>query len=80
MRLAVPVRVRWSDLDAYGHVNNAALLTLLEEARVSAFWAGGTAAGTVGAAGAASALPANPTGYLSISINGTVRKVPYYAT
>lgn len=41
MRLAVPVRVRWSDLDAYGHVNNAALLTLLEEARVSAFWAGG---------------------------------------
>lgn len=35
---------------------------------------------TVGAAGAASALPAQPTGYLSISINGTVRKVPYYAT
>ncbi|WP_347757092.1 thioesterase family protein [Agrococcus sp. ProA11] len=41
MRLPVPVRVRWSDLDAYGHVNNAALLTLLEEARISAFWAGG---------------------------------------
>ncbi|WP_072313725.1 acyl-CoA thioesterase [Agrococcus sp. Marseille-P2731] len=41
MRLPVPVRVRWSDLDAYGHVNNAALLTLLEEARVTAFWAGG---------------------------------------
>jgi acyl-CoA thioester hydrolase len=41
MRLAVPVRVRWSDLDAYGHVNNASLLTLLEEARISAFWAGG---------------------------------------
>lgn len=41
MRLPVPVRVRWSDLDAYGHVNNASLLTLLEEARVSAFWAGG---------------------------------------
>jgi hypothetical protein len=33
---------------------------------------------TVGAAGAASALPAQPTGYLSISINGTVRKIPYY--
>ncbi|SDR69346.1 acyl-CoA thioester hydrolase [Agrococcus carbonis] len=41
MRLPVPVQVRWSDLDAYGHVNNAALLTLLEEARVTAFWAGG---------------------------------------
>ena len=41
MRLPVPVQVRWSDLDAYGHVNNASLLTLLEEARVTAFWAGG---------------------------------------
>lgn len=41
MRLRIPVQVRWSDLDAYGHVNNAALLTLLEEARVQAFWAGG---------------------------------------
>lgn len=41
MRLEVPVQVRWSDLDAYGHVNNASLLTLLEEARVHAFWAGG---------------------------------------
>ena len=41
MRLPVPVQVRWSDLDAYGHVNNASLLTLLEEARVIAFWAGG---------------------------------------
>ena len=41
MRLPVPVLVRWSDLDAYGHVNNASLLTLLEEARITAFWAGG---------------------------------------
>lgn len=41
MRLPVPVLVRWSDLDAYGHVNNASLLTLLEEARIAAFWAGG---------------------------------------
>ena len=41
MRLPVPVQVRWYDLDAYGHVYNASLLTLLEEARVTAFWAGG---------------------------------------
>lgn len=39
MRLAVPVTVRWSDLDAYGHVNNVAMLRLLEEARIRAFWA-----------------------------------------
>lgn len=34
----VPVELRWNDLDAYGHVNNAAMLVLLEEARISAFW------------------------------------------
>ncbi len=33
---------------------------------------------TVGAAGAASALPANPLGYLTTSINGTTCKIPYY--
>ena len=27
--------VRWSDLDTYGHVNNARFLTLYEEARVA---------------------------------------------
>ena len=40
MRLHIPVPVRWSDLDAYGHVNNAQMLTLLEEARVHGFWSG----------------------------------------
>jgi len=38
MRLHVPTRLRWSDLDAYGHVNNAQMLRLLEEARIEAFW------------------------------------------
>src|SRR3954452_16879081 len=37
-RLEIPVLLRWSDLDAYQHVNNAAMLTLLEEARITAFW------------------------------------------
>src|SRR5665647_2574121 len=37
-RLHVPVPVRWADLDAYGHVNNVAVLGLLEEARIAAFW------------------------------------------
>ncbi|MET0591021.1 MAG: thioesterase family protein [Naasia sp.] len=39
MRLTVPIRLRWSDFDAYQHVNNAELLRLLEEARIEAFWA-----------------------------------------
>ncbi len=33
MRFAVEVPVRWSDMDAYGHVNHARTVTLLEEAR-----------------------------------------------
>jgi hypothetical protein len=33
---------------------------------------------TVGAAGGSAALPANPTAYLSVWINGTERKIPYY--
>jgi acyl-CoA thioester hydrolase len=38
MRLHVPIRLRWSDIDAYAHVNNAAMLGLLEEVRIQAFW------------------------------------------
>jgi len=34
----IAVRTRWNDLDAYGHVNNTAMLVLLEEARVQGFW------------------------------------------
>ena len=35
MRYSYHCPVRWSDLDAYGHVNNARVLTLYEEARVA---------------------------------------------
>lgn len=41
MRYHVPIRLRWADLDAYNHVNNSTMLTILEEARVRAFWRGG---------------------------------------
>lgn len=37
-RIMVPVPLRWADMDAYGHVNNVAMLRLLEEARIAAFW------------------------------------------
>ncbi|WP_379653499.1 acyl-CoA thioesterase [Pseudoxanthomonas sp. UC19_8] len=30
----VPISVRWRDMDAYGHVNNAKYISYLEEARV----------------------------------------------
>ena len=38
MRLHISIPLRWSDFDAYAHVNNAEMLRLLEEARIQAFW------------------------------------------
>ena len=32
---SIAVNVRWGDMDAFGHVNNAVFLTYLEEARVT---------------------------------------------
>ncbi|WP_213815041.1 thioesterase family protein [Glaciihabitans sp. dw_435] len=37
-RLNIQIPLRWSDFDAYAHVNNAEMLRLLEEARIQAFW------------------------------------------
>ena len=36
-RITVPLPLRWGDQDAYGHVNNATMFRLLEEARIRAF-------------------------------------------
>lgn len=44
-RFVTEVPVRWSDLDAFGHVNNARTVTLLEEARVDWLFVTATAAG-----------------------------------
>jgi acyl-CoA thioester hydrolase len=40
--------LRWSDLDAYGHVNNARFLTLYEEARVALMFVEARKAGVDG--------------------------------
>ena len=40
-RAVVPLR--WSDMDSYGHVNNARMVTVLEEARVDWLFAPGSA-------------------------------------
>ena len=44
-RFVYDAAVRWSDMDAYGHVNNARFLTLYEEARVAMFFVGARAYG-----------------------------------
>ena len=38
-RFTARVAMRWSDMDAYGHVNNVQFLTYVEEARVEMFQA-----------------------------------------
>ncbi len=38
-RIHVAIPLRWSDFDAYAHVNNAEMFRILEEARIQAFWA-----------------------------------------
>jgi acyl-CoA thioester hydrolase len=38
MRIPVQIPLRWSDFDAYAHVNNAEMLRILEEARIQALW------------------------------------------
>lgn len=58
--IAVPVR--WSDLDAYGHVNNAAMVRLLEEARIGAFWPAPEEQIALGAPAPAAALPGGGVG------------------
>lgn len=45
MRYSYDCALRWSDLDAFGHVNNARFLTLFEEARVALMFNGARAAG-----------------------------------
>lgn len=56
--LDVPVPVRWSDVDGYGHVNNATMLRLLEEARIRAFWMPSAEQQELGATTFPTALPA----------------------
>ena len=41
MRFTYQCPIRWSDMDAFGHVNNARFLTLYEEARVALMFKGG---------------------------------------
>lgn len=36
MKIHVPLELRWSDQDANHHVNNATIVTLLEEVRMRA--------------------------------------------
>ena len=47
-RFVAHVPLRWTDQDAFGHLNNARLVTVLEEARVALFFACAEEAGVRG--------------------------------
>jgi acyl-CoA thioester hydrolase len=47
-RFEYPCPLRWSDLDAFGHVNNSRFLTLYEEARVALMFVEARKAGVTG--------------------------------
>ena len=74
-RISVPIRLRWSDLDAYGHVNNAEMLRLLEEARIVAFWSEGSDGGEAG--GSPAVLDGSP-GASTLSLIGR-QEIEYLA-
>ncbi len=38
MKFQSKIQVRWDDLDAFNHVNNAAYLTYIQEARADMIW------------------------------------------
>jgi acyl-CoA thioester hydrolase len=38
-RFVYPCPLRWSDMDAYGHINNVSFVRYLEDARIAVFFA-----------------------------------------
>lgn len=59
---------------SHGGTNTGALSVLIPNLALASM-----TTATSATAGAASALPTAPTGYLQITINGTVYKIPYYS-
>lgn len=81
MRLNVPVPMRWSDLDAYGHVNNVEVLRLLEEARIHLLWAPDAAEPDVTAPALLGASPAaGNRGLIARQEIEYLKAVPYFRT
>ena len=66
--------LRWAS-NFTGYVN---LSTVAPTAAAGTINLGGTTATTVGATGAAAALPAQPLGYMIANVAGVAVKIPYY--
>lgn len=75
--LDIRVPMRWSDIDGYGHVNNSAMLTLLEEARIRAFWAAPEEQVVLGAEVLPSALPTTQDGASAVHTVVASNRIEY---
>jgi hypothetical protein len=80
-RSATDLQARLADNSALTHFYATSLVAggVAKSAAAGEVSYGGSTQTTVGAAGAASALPANPTGYVIINVAGTDRVFPFYA-
>lgn len=74
------IHVRFADDSAFAAIASGVHVVSGSASSVGAgeICYGGSTATTVGAAGAASALPALPLGYIIINVAGTSAKIPYY--
>lgn len=74
-------RVELADGSAYTDLSlgNLRIQNAVGAGAAGQIWLGDGTQTTVGAAGAASALPAQPTGYWIINVGGTPRVIPFYA-
>jgi hypothetical protein len=74
-----PVNLGSQPLTTTGSISSASLTVSGIAASGNISLTAATTSTTVGSSGVASALPANPAGYIQISINGTPYKLPYYS-
>ncbi len=79
-RQTVSVPLRWADMDAYGHVNNANQIRLMEEARVAGFGVPGGTGSPVGREGKVDLFENVGDGLMILVVEHTIRylaQLPY---
>jgi acyl-CoA thioester hydrolase len=74
------VRPRWSDMDAYGHVNHANTVTLLEEARVEMLFVEAARHGALDMSGGLVVAKLQVSYHAPLFVNGTAFRVEMSVT
>jgi len=77
--LAVTTSSTWASSKYALTIDSSTTALTFGEGTTAVHRINGATQSTVGSAGGSSALPATPSGYIEININGTARVLPYYA-